>query len=56
MEYLKLVVLNINDFYSSIVDEINYSLNCKSDLEQQKKDMEDQGFTCVEIKIHSNLV
>lgn len=56
MEYLKLLVLNVDDFYSSIVDEINYSLNCESDLEQQKKDMENQGFACLKVKIHSNLV
>lgn len=56
MEYLKLIVLNIDDFCSSIVDEINYSINCESDLEQQKKDMENQGFACLKVKIHSNLV
>lgn len=56
MEYLKLLVLNVDDFCSSIVDEINYSINCESDLEQQKKDMENLGFACLKVKIHSNLV
>ena len=56
MEYIKLLVLKVTDFESSIVSEKNYKLQDDEIISVDKRCWENEGYTCVTLKMKSNLV
>ena len=56
MEYIKLLVLKVTDFESSIVSEKNYKLQDDEIVSVDKRCWENEGYTCVMLKMKSNLV
>lgn len=56
MEYIKLIVLKATDFESSIVSEKNYKLQDDEIISVDKRCWENEGYTCVTLKMKSNLV
>lgn len=55
MEYIKLIALKVDDFSSSIFFENNYRIDDKEILDVDKKCLENDGCTCVILKMTSNI-
>lgn len=55
MNYIKLIGIKINDFYSSIEFEQNYGLNNIEELNDIKKNLELKGYVCLVAKTTSNI-
>lgn len=56
MEYIKLIVLDIDDFCSSIFFEDNYALTDIEKINKDKKDLEEKGCVCFIVKTTSNIM
>ena len=55
MEYMKFIALKIDDFCSSICHEENIGIDEIDKANLLKKDFDTNGYTCIIIKVNSNL-
>lgn len=55
MEYIKLIVLKVDDFCSSIFFEDNYALADIDEAENDKKELESKGYLCILANTKSNI-
>lgn len=55
MEYIKLIVLKIDDFCSSIFFEDNYGLKDINEAKNTKDELEQQGYYCILANVNSDL-
>ena len=55
MEYLKLIALHIDDFFSSIFFEDNYALTDIQKAKSDKKELEAKGCFCILVNMNSNI-
>lgn len=53
MNYIKLIAINIGDFYSSIEFEQNYSIGELDTYNSKKKELEHKGLICILANVDS---
>jgi hypothetical protein len=49
--YIKIIVIQISDFSSSIVDEHNFGINDRTEISDFKDMYNISGHVCIEVKI-----
>jgi len=55
MQYYKLIALQIDDFSSSVFFENNFALVDFKEINKYKKELEENGFICLLIKMSSSI-
>lgn len=55
MEYIKLIALRIDDFYSSIFFEDNYPLTDIEKAKNDKAELENKGYVCILVNTKSDV-
>ena len=53
--YKKLIALQVDDFYSSVVSEKNYRIDDSEILDVDKSCLENEGYICIVVAMTSNL-
>lgn len=56
MKYIKLIAVQVDDFFSTIVFEKNYSIKQEVDFLKKKSDLEEDGYICILANMNSNLI
>lgn len=56
MEYLKLIALDVDDFYSTIYYESNYAKNDLISARKDKTRLEKDGYICLLYQMISNTI
>lgn len=56
MNYIKLIAINIGDFYSVIEFEQNYSIGESDTYNSKKKELEANGLICILANVGTNFV
>lgn len=54
--YKKLIALQVDDFYSSVVSERNYGIDDSEILDVDKSCLENEGYICIVVDMTSNLI